>query len=291
MGKLGWRGTLPSWWLLIIRKCDEFVTKFKTFNDPQDLEHQLETILKSGDLGLHKSKLRDSFIADEVQEMLLGILGFDDMDFVQDLLTHRDTIVNAIVPHLLQYRAYLRTSETLRNVIQMVWQNTMSKDKPMVFSEESTSWTQSWIANLVIENSWPQQISIKNSTKRNLEQKNILTSTVLRPEETFSMRLARNMLFHLEQKDISKMYLPPGIWTNYRIMKRLLCHLYDMLRIIKRHRFLGLRNWITCVVELSKDINHSTEFSRSSIPSPTTPTKTCSSALPLVLYYPSSSPP
>jgi hypothetical protein len=34
---------------------------------------------------------------DEVQETLLGILGFDDMDFVQDLLTHRDSIVHSIV--------------------------------------------------------------------------------------------------------------------------------------------------------------------------------------------------
>ena len=37
------------------------------------------------------------FLAEEVQETLLGILGFDDMDFVQDLLTHRDEIIHGIV--------------------------------------------------------------------------------------------------------------------------------------------------------------------------------------------------
>lgn len=33
----------------------------------------------------------------EIQETLLGILGFDDMDFIQDLLSHRDDIVLSIV--------------------------------------------------------------------------------------------------------------------------------------------------------------------------------------------------
>jgi hypothetical protein len=44
-------------------------------------------------------KLIDSTnsIAEGVQETLLGILGFDDMDFVQDLLTHRDEIVHSVV--------------------------------------------------------------------------------------------------------------------------------------------------------------------------------------------------
>jgi len=43
------------------------------------------------------SFIQHLWIAEEVQETLLGILGFDDMDFVQDLLTHRDEIVHAIV--------------------------------------------------------------------------------------------------------------------------------------------------------------------------------------------------
>ena len=33
------------------RKCNEFVSRFKTFNDPLDLEDQLETILKSESSG------------------------------------------------------------------------------------------------------------------------------------------------------------------------------------------------------------------------------------------------
>jgi hypothetical protein len=36
-------------------------------------------------------------IVTEIQETLLGILGFDDMDFIQDLLSHRDDIVLSIV--------------------------------------------------------------------------------------------------------------------------------------------------------------------------------------------------
>ena len=36
-------------------------------------------------------------IAEEVQEALLGILGFDDMDFVQELLTYREDIAQALV--------------------------------------------------------------------------------------------------------------------------------------------------------------------------------------------------
>lgn len=32
-----------------------------------------------------------------MQETLLGVLGFDDMDFVQDLLTHRNEIVESMV--------------------------------------------------------------------------------------------------------------------------------------------------------------------------------------------------
>ena len=72
------------------------MARFGTFNDPQDLEIQLETVLTSNASG--------SFLigeshpsAEEVQETLLGILGFDDMDFVQDLLTHRDDIIHAMV--------------------------------------------------------------------------------------------------------------------------------------------------------------------------------------------------
>lgn len=32
-----------------------------------------------------------------MQETLLGVLGFDDLDFVQELLTHRNEIIEAIV--------------------------------------------------------------------------------------------------------------------------------------------------------------------------------------------------
>lgn len=45
---------------------------------------------------------RTYFVAEDVEETLLGILGFDDLDFVQNLLTHRDEIVCEIV-NLLNY--------------------------------------------------------------------------------------------------------------------------------------------------------------------------------------------
>lgn len=37
---------------LIFRKCAEFVTRFGTFNDPHDLENQLETVLCSNSSGI-----------------------------------------------------------------------------------------------------------------------------------------------------------------------------------------------------------------------------------------------
>lgn len=45
---------------------------------------------------------RTYIVAEGVEETLLGILGFDDMDFVQDLLTHRDEIIRGIV-NLVNY--------------------------------------------------------------------------------------------------------------------------------------------------------------------------------------------
>lgn len=86
----------------MLRKCSEFVAKFGTFNDPQDLEDQLQTVLKSDASGILSFNVTD-FVAEEVQEMLLGILGFDDMDFIQDLFIHRDAIVHSLV-HLSIFR-------------------------------------------------------------------------------------------------------------------------------------------------------------------------------------------
>ena len=82
---------------MIVRKCGEFVARFGTFNDAQDLEDQLQTVLKSDSPGAWMFLYPIDFIVEEVQETLLGLLGFDDMDFVQNLLTHRDDITLSFV--------------------------------------------------------------------------------------------------------------------------------------------------------------------------------------------------
>jgi hypothetical protein len=74
------------------RKCTEFVVRFHTFNDPEDLGEHLEAVLKS-DASCTPLMFCANCTAEEVQETLLGILGFDDMDFIQDLLTHRNELV------------------------------------------------------------------------------------------------------------------------------------------------------------------------------------------------------
>src|SRR5271170_2310866 len=102
-------------------------------------------------------------------------------------------------------------------------------------------------------------------------------------EETSSMHSAKSMLFHSEQKDISRMYTIYQDVTKGRIMKRLLCRPYDTQPITKRHRYLRLRSWIIYVEGLSRDTKLSIEFNLSYTQSHTTQTKTCSSALPLVL--------
>jgi hypothetical protein len=51
MAKFGFRGILFLS-LTYHRKCNEFVTKFGTFNDPQDLEDQIQTVLKSDASGV-----------------------------------------------------------------------------------------------------------------------------------------------------------------------------------------------------------------------------------------------
>jgi len=41
--------------------------------------------------------LQSEMSNDEMQETLLGILGYDDMDFLQDLLTHRNEIKRSLL--------------------------------------------------------------------------------------------------------------------------------------------------------------------------------------------------
>src|ERR1700685_3085879 len=103
-------------------------------------------------------------------------------------------------------------------------------------------------------------------------------------EETSSMHSAKNMLFRSEQKDISRMYTMWQDVTKSRVMKRLLCRPYDMLPITRRRHYLRLRSWIIYVEGLSRDTKPSIEFNLSYTQSRTTQTKTCSSALPPVLY-------
>ena len=52
--KLGYKGTL-LFKSAYLRKCEEFVTRFETFNDPHDLENQLETVLNSNASGASSS--------------------------------------------------------------------------------------------------------------------------------------------------------------------------------------------------------------------------------------------
>ena len=76
----------------MIRKCADFAARFRTFNDPEDLRDQLEIILKSEASCILLLYCVNNK-ADELQETLVGFLGFDDMDFIQDLLTHRTELV------------------------------------------------------------------------------------------------------------------------------------------------------------------------------------------------------
>ena len=48
-GRLWLQRYLPYHFLLNARKCEEFVSRFGTFSDPQDLQDQLQSILKSED--------------------------------------------------------------------------------------------------------------------------------------------------------------------------------------------------------------------------------------------------
>src|SRR5271155_1125642 len=99
-------------------------------------------------------------------------------------------------------------------------------------------------------------------------------------EETTSMHSVKSMLFHSEQKDISRMYTIYQDVTKSRIMKRLLCRPYDMLPITRRRHYLQLRNWIIYVEGLSRDTKLSIAFNLSYTQLHTTQTKICSSALP-----------
>lgn len=54
---------------------------------------------------------------DEIQDTLLGILGYDDMDFIQELVTRREEIVQEIVDPVL----FCFHSNPLRHSPQNLW--------------------------------------------------------------------------------------------------------------------------------------------------------------------------